>query len=299
MRAKLFMAIMYSDLKTYSEIINILKKCLDMEPSPVVFSAVNSIQEYMIDGDSDEGIIRKFELILETFLEYSDYTPSYFSGHINLYFGLIGKYSEKLTVIVSKILQNYAKKGEDRIDELFFDIYEKTSHLSVKVQPVATKILQESLSYGGSFIFEKIFQEKMEFPKHITKMVQRNLKNPPDTGHIPFYEITLEIARAMWKYEFGVLLLPGKEHLPPLKRLMKPITEVLHYLVKYRIYSPYMFMQTISDIDHVLQDAGASTQANEFEEKYLKEDQINSEEKFFDTASKFLAELEQFSKSNK
>jgi hypothetical protein len=262
----------------------LLRKCLDKDASPLIFTIVNYIQEKMQDQHLEPYETGIIEIIFLLFQEYVEYFPDYFAPHINLYIGLLGKINDSISNSVAKIIYYYAKNGEEKIDELYFEIYFKLPLVNENIQSLLISALHESLDNGPTFVLERHFRETHEFDKDIIKGLYKNFKSSSKN----IQEISFEIAIAIWNFRAQTQILKQD----PLKDLLSPIITILKQVLSMKVYSPYLLLQAIRDVDNIVNDVNPSHPAHEFENKLVGDDKLNSPEKFFEIFSDFVKQIE-------
>jgi hypothetical protein len=289
--------LVYLDLDkiTLDEFEVLLKKCLDKEPSSIIYILVSYVQEMMLDVKLNTNAVMKMEKIMELFAEYVEYFPDFFSSHINLYVGLVGRYRFNLTRIVSKILLFYAKHGEDKIDELFFELYFKTAELEDDEQTILVEVLHESFGINYNFILNIIYEDSQQFDKDLERKINKNLKSK----NKEFQELTFEIAIGIWKYKLEMALNSNfevtsannqkskEESIPESKKLFKSLRSLLKQMISEKIYSTYLFLEIIDEYNHFNKNLNPNHKSDEILKQFVDEDNISSKDNFFKTIAAF------------
>ena len=273
------------------EFIALLEKCLDKDPSPIIFAVVTELQELMLSESIESKIINQIEIIMSVFAKYAEFYPDYFVGHINLYVGLIGKFSDNLTISACNILLNYAKIGDEALNELFFDIYAKVSSLNPQTQPKLVEVLRELLSIDAPFILENIYKEKLEFNKTLVKQVKDNMKSP----YRDLQEVSFEIAIQMWKYEVQIDLMPNEGGRPSISKILKPIKKILQDMHDIHLNSPYVLLQATRDIDQIINELNPNAPPNKIENEIMNTKNIENESSFFPLLNSVIKTIEKIS----
>ena len=287
------------DLKKISdsEFHALIEKCMDKLPYPIIFALVNHIQELILDSSLSSNKsnynITQIEVILEIFLKYSQYYPNYFAAHINLYFGLLGKFNNfpEISILSAKLLEYFAKQGDERINELFFDIYNKLELLQEKLLEPVIKILHEALSNGEDYVLSTYADEESQIDKNIKKKVYSNFSS----NHKVIQEISFEIAIAIWDFEI-IASLQNKEQFkkPKFKKtIFKPIIKILKKIIADEIDSVYLFMQAVNDCDIILEKIEENHIHNELQKRFLKEEAIKNSQELFRTIEDFIEYISQ------
>ncbi len=266
----------YIELKyiTAEEFTFFVGKCLDAEPSPVIFSIVNYIQESMLNLPLADNAITVFETILDIFAEYVEYYPDYFAGNLNLYVGLIGKINNKISLTACRIIQYYAKLGEEQLEQLFFELYQKLSLLSEETQKPLVFALHDILDGNETFILEDQYEESHEFDKKLQKLINSNLKSPQK----PLQDISFEIAITQWNYLAQTKLTQHE----PLKKILKPVIDLLKQIIASQNYTPYLFLQAVHDIDLMMNEVNPNHPFHDYEKRFTANEMINTADKFFE-----------------
>jgi hypothetical protein len=208
-----------------------------------------------------------------------------------LYVGLIGRFSDNLTISACKILLNYAKIGDEALNELFFDLYAKVPSLNPQIQPKLVEVLRELLSIDAPFILEIHYKEKLEFSKSLIKQVKDSMKSP----FRDLQEISFEIAIQMWKYEVQIDLMPNEGGRPSTSKILKPIKKILQDMYEIHLHSPYVLLQAIRDIDQIINELNPKVVSHKIENAIINTKDIENETTFFPLLNSVIKTIEKIS----
>lgn len=262
----------------------LFKKCIDKDPSAIVFSTFTNLQEKMLDTKLTPQELRFFEAVFDVIAEYIQYYPDFFSNQINLYVGLLGKYNDNITELVAKIIIFYANNGEERVEELFFEIFEKLELLSESTLNSMIHALHDSLDGNRTFILEKHFKND-RFDKDILRSVYKRFKHPVKG----IQELAFEIAIALWNFNTHVHIL----HQESQNEILKSIYLILKQLNSLKVYSPYILMQAIRDVDNLIHELNSNHPDHLLENLLITEKNLENPAQYFTTLQLFLKKIKE------
>jgi hypothetical protein len=260
----------------------LLSKALDRDPTSIVFALVNYVQETMVEGQIDSDSLYNFAIIFRLFKENVEIYPDYFMGHINLFVGLLGKYTDLISGYCCAILEFFATQGDETIDALFFEIYRKIPRVSDPIKQRIVQILHNALDLSAPFILERHLEGD-----HLNKKLVKEITSNCSSKSAPHQEISFEIAIAMWNLNAQIQIQRGETQ----KKILKPIKEILTIVNKQHLYSPYLLLHALKDLDNILHELNPERSNTAFQDKFLAESLLTEEHSYFSALDYLLKQL--------
>jgi hypothetical protein len=250
----------------------LLARALDRDPAAVIFALVNYIQEVMIEEILERDSIFNIALIFHLFQEHVPIYPDYFMAHINLYIAVLGRYNEMISLYAAKIIEFFTQQGDETIDELFFELYRKIPRVNLNLQKNLVSILHQALDLSAPFILERYVERDS-----INKKLMREIYKNCGSSISAFQEISLEIAIAIWNFNAQIQIQRAEDQ----KHILKPIVEILKLIQKQRIYSPYLLLQAVRDLDRIFHESNPEQKEHYFQENIIERHILTDEKLFF------------------
>ncbi len=274
----------------------ICKKCMDQLPYPVISTLVNHIHIIMNTITSSSKIchdLEELEIILEIFREYAEYYPNYFSTHINLYYGLIGRYVQfpRISKIAGDLLEFFAKQAHETINQIFFKLYEKLTQAKSQNTHHISNIMHSALLNGDKYVFSEYYDKENGFDEDLKEMVYQNL----DSQDEEVKQISLEIAIGIWNIEMNLIVEEAKSKTFSwgLKRkIRKPIQRILKVMIREQVESPYLFMQAVEDFGLIMEQVEDKFHEKTLKDRFLQEEKMKRPKDFFQNIRDFISYME-------